>query len=346
MASKWIEYFKKYITWAILAVNVAVVAMIILSDEEYSAAFSAGSQVHPEWMAAACALLLASVFFEGVQLKMIFDRYGESYSLLNCFRVAIVTRYYSAITPACMGGQPAALLRLVSDGVHPGTAGMCVGVRVVLYQIGQLIDQLIMLALLPSLALGLGPVLSIALALGIVLGALLPVVMLLSILLPSWTNKGIYAVATVGAKLRLISDHAAFCQKARDLIAPYRESLHNMRARDCVWITFCAMVQVALFSAVAYAACRACDVSLGLIESSCRMLALNTAVTFLPIPGGMGAAEGAFYLIFDPVVPDGRIMLALVIWRCASYFFLLLTGIVESGLYALTSMRKGRKHTA
>lgn len=341
--NKWIDYFKKYITWIMLAINLAVILTIILTDDEYSAAFAPGQHIRPLWMAAACGIYLLSVALEGLQLKFILGRYAEKYSFWKSMRAALVTRYYSAITPACLGGQPAVLLRLISDGVQAKNAGMSVGVRVIFYQFGQLIDQLLMLLYLPRLSLTMGPVLWTALALGIVLGGALPLLLLLSLALPSWTRRGIHAVATAGHKLRLIGDTEGFCQMAEDKITPYRDSLYRLRPMDCAWVTLLAMVQVAVLSAVAYAACLACGTHIGLIDSICRMLTLNTAVNFLPIPGGMGAAEGSFYLIFGPVVPDGRIMLALVIWRAASYLFLLLAGVAESGLYALESSLRRRK---
>ena len=164
--SRWIDHFKKYLTWIILAVSVGVLVFIIRSDDELQEAFSRGT-LHPGWMVAACAIFLLSVAMEGILLKVILSCYREKYSLWRSLRIALVTRYYSAITPTNLGGQPAALLRLMGDGISPAAAGMCVGMHVVFFQFAQFFLQLMMLFFLPRLVLNLNPVVWFAMGFGI-----------------------------------------------------------------------------------------------------------------------------------------------------------------------------------
>ena len=67
MIKKTIDFFKKYGTWIILAVNICVLAVIIITDEDFSKGFIALEKLSPFMMVMCFAVFALTFVFEGLQ---------------------------------------------------------------------------------------------------------------------------------------------------------------------------------------------------------------------------------------------------------------------------------------
>ena len=64
---------------------------------------------------------------------------------------------------------------------------------------------------------------------------------------------------------------------------------------------------------------------------------VNLASSFMPLPGGTGAAEGSFVVVFQMFVSKDIIRSAMVLWRAATYYF----PIFISAPFAWIGRKKG-----
>ncbi|HOV68963.1 MAG TPA: lysylphosphatidylglycerol synthase domain-containing protein, partial [Clostridia bacterium] len=72
---------------------------------------------------------------------------------------------------------------------------------------------------------------------------------------------------------------------------------------------------------------------------------LYLAVSVMPTPGGVGFAEGGFYLVFYNLFPTASIVSALLLWRGITYYLLLFAGgiaIMADSVYKLILKKKCR----
>ena len=60
----------------------------------------------------------------------------------------------------------------------------------------------------------------------------------------------------------------------------------------------------------------------------------------IPLPGGVGVADGGFYLILNSMFGSENINFALVMWRLLSFYLPILTGV----FLLFTDKRKEKKH--
>ena len=54
----------------------------------------------------------------------------------------------------------------------------------------------------------------------------------------------------------------------------------------------------------------------------------DLAVSFIPLPGGSGAAEISFLAIFTSLVPEQTAFWALLFWRLFSYYSFIIQGFI------------------
>ena len=65
---------------------------------------------------------------------------------------------------------------------------------------------------------------------------------------------------------------------------------------------------------------------------------IYASIALVPTPGNVGAAEGAFYLVFSAMGSDG-VFWAMLVWRVFSYYAFIAAGALVYGVNALQAKR-------
>lgn len=346
MIKKTIDFFKKYGTWIILAVNICVLAVIIITDEDFSKGFIALEKLSPFMMVMCFAVFALTFVFEGLQFYYITRMFGTKFPLGASIHAIIVERYYSAITPTCIGGQPALMFYLMHRGVPGPEAASAMSLRFILYQFTLVAGLLALFVLMPIIGISINAVMMTALIVGTLVAAAVPLVILLFAIFPKISYKGIRLISDLAYKLRITKDADKLYDKVTDTVMMYSRSMKRLKFRYTVVVIFFAIAQFATIMSMPYLASYACSVEIPYIESFGYTLILNTAVAYMPTPGASGAAEGAFFTLFKDMIPAASIMIVMLLWRLASYYFVIISGMIESGIMAISSAFKKHKKTA
>ncbi len=112
---KIVAFFKKFGTWVILAVNIAVISLIIASDPDFREGFRALESLSLPYVALCFFVLFAFLPVAKERSLYVFLRmFRCSVSADRSKRAVIVERYYSAITPTNIGGQPPLMVQCSS----------------------------------------------------------------------------------------------------------------------------------------------------------------------------------------------------------------------------------------
>ncbi len=70
---------------------------------------------------------------------------------------------------------------------------------------------------------------------------------------------------------------------------------------------------------------------------------LYIAISFVPTPGTVGAAEGGFHVIFAARFGAGAVFAPMLIWRFLTYYLMLIVGSVLVILDELNTFRRSKK---
>ena len=77
---------------------------------------------NPWYLCAAVACMLAIIVLEGFSLFLIVRKLGFKGKAAKSMAYASIDAYYSAVTPSATGGQAAAAVYMVKDGMTAGSA--------------------------------------------------------------------------------------------------------------------------------------------------------------------------------------------------------------------------------
>lgn len=260
----------------------------------------------------AYAFLLMLVFFvcEGVNIGSGLDLAGRKVPFSHMLKYSAAGFFFSSITPSSSGGQPAQLVLMHRDGIGMHKGILALILELVSFQTSVVLISALSFALFHSSICRESALLYAA---GITLNA--SVLVLLA------------AVVFSGKSRRTVAGIAVFFagKHRRDIlkwIARYNMSVKLLKGRKSVLLRMIAVSCIQLLSlfSVTYIV----YLALGMSGEEYFLLAGLQSIVFasvsaLPLPGGAGAAEGGFALMFSDVFPADSMGAAIILSRVMTF---------------------------
>lgn len=275
----------------------------------------------PRYLMLAAVLALFPWFWHSIRLSIWSRFFGVRISRLNLLRIAVATDVGSVVAPVVVGGTPFKMGMLIQQGLQPGHAATVT-------LLGQLEEAVFFLSVIPVSLLLTKPwenplwqragdfmnnhAISLLLGIGVVAGVAV------------FLKKSPFFRQFLRGRINR-SEHwqtmiADFRDAIRLVYSSGRKSfLLSMLAITGQWLSrFSILVAILL--------------ALGLQVDYFTIFMLQwmvfVAMLVVPTPGGTGAAEGAFYLVFSTMIPRAAIGPVMTGWRLVLYYFMLLVGVV------------------
>ena len=149
-------------------------------------------------------------------------------------------------------------------------------------------------------------------------------------------------VFAIGHKLKLIKDIRKLENKIDKGLVDYTVSINHMKEekRNTLLLIINSFLKLTFYFSITYFV----YLAIGLIGFSfldiIGIQSLHyTAVSFIPTPGTVGAAEGGFYILYNTIFPREILVFAMILWRFISYYFV----IIMSGIVTLANFIHKRK---
>ena len=262
---------------------------------------------------------------------------GEDWKLAR--RTVIFGRYYDNITPAAVGGQPFQIYYLHKSGKLPS------GLATTLPMIGMISLQIgfIILALVCFIAGASDKMMMLGVTawLGLLFYAFWPVMVLIATFFPKTTAKIINFVVKLLAKVKIIKNRDAAVKRIEYEVGEYAASVKMiLKQRGLLAKLIIIMVIYnILIASIPFFVLTAFGGDVAYWPSLCLTVAVMSAVYFVPTPGNSGAAEGAFYLVFN-ALSTGYVFWAMLIWRFFTYYIYIIMGPIT---YLIIKIEK-KKH--
>lgn len=276
------------------------------------------------WIAAAIFCQFANVFIDAYVLFKITHNYDESFNLKKSLKTTAVGQFFSVITPGAIGGQPMQLYCMKKQNVHTGVATSSLIQKFLIYQ--TTITFYSFIALICNLDIFRGRLSGAMLGLSL-FGFISHAVVILFVFMFSFNRKLTSSIIrkffNLLAKLKIIKDPSEKAEKIKCQLMKFHESNIKLYKNRKMFISICALtvLQLTLIFAVPYTIYR----SFHFFEANFfDMLTGQAFVTmvssFMPLPGGSGAAEGSFYVFFEIFFKANTIKSAILVWRIITYF--------------------------
>ena len=246
----------------------------------------------------------------------------------------LIGRYYDNITPAAIGGQPFQIYYMNKNSDAKGGLATTIPIiGMISGQIGFLIVAVICF-LFGSLSIDNAALIAAA-CFGLIFYAFWPIAVIIATFLPKATTELITLGVKFLAKIHIIKDKKKAIEKAENGVQDYAKCVKMILKTRGLFLKTILISTIfhLLICSIPFFVLTAFGGSIDFLPCFVTIVAVTSAVYFVPTPGNAGAAEGTFYAIFS-ALSSGYVFWAMLIWRFFSYYaYIILGGITYLLMY-------------
>lgn len=303
----------------------------LLKDIGFTGLYNAIRKADPWYLVLGLGLAIVYFAGEGEVIRSVVGSLGHPVTRRRGFIYACIDFYFSAITPSATGGQPVCIYYMSKDKIPVSVSSLSLLLHTVVYK--SILVILGFWVLLAKRDWFSGGHLSVKLL--FLLGILINVITIAVCLLAMFSRRAIRKMAIFGirlaGKIKLIKKPDEVIHRLLRSLETYANGAEYIRTHLGLLlrvIIVTTIQRIAMFS-VSFCVYKA----IGLSEYSLfDMIALQTliamAIDSLPLPGGVGATEGVFSMLYKTVYGVETLVPALVLTRGINYYFALIVSSI------------------
>lgn len=336
---------------ALLIFNILVIAVIIIveftGDRERVEIGTVLTTWGENWYYLLALLAVVVVYYLclaakiSVFIKALTGRFRKKLS----FSTAVLGKYYDNITPFGSGGQPFMMFNL-GRKLDVGHSTSIPVADFIVSQFTFIVVALTVFIVNPGVMAG-NEFLKVAAYIGLGFYSFIPLVVILFSIFPGAITAIAKFLCRVGHKIKLIKNLEKAENKVTSSVSRYTSSLKHVGKK---WP---CLIIVAIISALSwwalnsmpYMVLRACGVEADYFDTVCMGFFVYAAITVVPTPGNAGAAEGAFYAIFQSL-SGGFLFWGTMLWRFGIYYISLIAGFSVTVYQYVHVARKEKRAAA
>jgi len=314
------------------------------------------------WLLGGVGLFILMFFADTMMFYCLIKRSTGKGRLGLAYKVSSVGKYYDAITPFSVGGQPSQIINLARAGVSPGVATSIPIIKLIIYSLvytlvilGFLIFGLPFLPIESNLVEFFKIFLKFFAYLGLLFTALVCVVFMLVGNGKIIGRSVVRWVVRLGYKMRIVKDYRKSYNKIMNQVLEYQSSMQYLRRNKgtlfaCIFfglIEVLAYFSIPFTVVMAFTANPITSFSLGmatLLICIVKFMVCQMASVVIPLPGGTGMMEISFAILFGGTSMLGAYFaFGLLAWRLLTYYLTIIQGFTVSTVDNITRMVKNKK---
>lgn len=279
-------------------------------------------------------------------------RFGVSY------QASSLGKYYEAITPLNLGGQPAQIVYLSQHKVSPGVATSIPIIRVTLINFATIFVSIFLFVVhIPNITGGNGfiniliGILEILAYIGLILNTLYFLAMFIIANSKVVGRSLARTMVKVGYKLHIFKNYRTAYKKIINQVSEYRSSIDYLKRHMVTLLLSVVLVIVevlALASIPFFVTIGLTDITFASNyaffefwgECLIKYYICYFASAYIPLPGGTGMMEISFVILFSSIIGPNFVVWGFLIWRFASYYMTIIQGFILSITNLLASCFK------
>lgn len=284
-------------------------------------------------------------FVIGIILVILTRISHPRYKVLDGYINVLVAALFHGITPSASGGQIAQFYVFKKQGVDTGDAGSILWIEFIIYQTALTVLSAFFIILRFTDFYSQFSSLFIFVILGFIINGSV-IVFLIALArfkrLHDWIkNKGVY----LGVKLHIVKDPEVTVRNIEIQLERFRdEVVHFKDHKFKIAVTFMLnILRLLIYYSVPFFVFMAMgqDVDLSMLID-CIAMGSFVAITssMIPIPGASGGTEMIFVLMFGNLFGSTIASAAMLLWRFATYYFVMIIGAI---LFLYIKLKKARQ---
>ncbi|MDN5359213.1 MAG: glycosyltransferase 2 family protein [Thermotogaceae bacterium] len=316
----------KWLMVSVILGLIVVIGFFFIGDfQENIAVFKSIDLV---WFAISGICLLIFWLSESLTIYTTAKISGVKLSLWKAIETNMVGQFYNSVTPFASGGQPMQILRLYRLGIDVSKATAVLISRFLIYQTTiTILGVFIMFVFFDKI--NSLPSISILAVFGFLINSAVIFFLLIFSFSPLLTRKIFDLILFLVSPFKFGKKMKKSEEQWITKIGEFHSAMKNLgKAPFKLFIAFLfTSIQIFFYFSIPYCIYRMLEpptVPFSEIFSFQGILFL--IISFVPVPGAGGAAEGGFYLFFKNFFAPSNIAGAVILWRIMSYYMNIFIG--------------------
>lgn len=283
------------------------------------------------WIIIAIVIYYFGIFIETISLKLIINEYNKNYSLLDTFKLNIITKFFNGITPLASGGQPFQIYKLHADKIKISDATSIVIGNYLLYQIALILLSIVCYIInLIFKIVSFSPIIMFLFWIGFAFNF---IIFLFTYIIGSSkiiSKRTSSIIASILGKLRIIRNIQKVTSNLENTWYELYNSFKFLKNNKIIIIKGFILYFVGIcitFTTVLFVF-NALNLgnNINLIECIVTSSFVFISGSFIPIPGGTGGVEYVFFELFGYFIVGASLKSILLIWRFVTFIVPILFG--------------------
>lgn len=282
-----------------------------------------------QWILVAVISMMLYWVFEAKTLQSVIFLMRKDYKFKDAFKVTMTGQYFNSITPFASGGQPMQLYALTKQELAVGRAGSALMIKFIIYQTILTIYSLILILWKAAFFKNKMSNLFYLIGIGFTVNASVIICLIIFSRYRKLTQKLIIALSKILQKLRLVKNMSKLEIRINENLDQFHDNMEIVkRSKSLISkAVIYTMFQLTIYFTIPYFI----YLSFGMRGAGIGSMIAGTAfvimlTAFIPLPGAVGGAEGAFYMFFSLFFVFNNIMAAILLWRLITFYSCIIFG--------------------
>ncbi|MCS7175402.1 lysylphosphatidylglycerol synthase transmembrane domain-containing protein [Pseudothermotoga sp.] len=313
---------------AVLIVLLSLIIVLVIAGlTDIKLTIEAIRRISLSWFAYVLLLVSFDWLAETLTVWMFARSYKAKIPLLYLFKITLVGRFFSAITPFSTGGQPAQIAFLGKRGTEYGEATAMLVSRFIFYQI--VVTAISVAGLIRAYSLFEKKISNFSLLafFGFALNTFVLFLLFLFTLNRNLAEGLISKISKVLVALRIVKNRGTFQKNLIEQTKLFHECM--LKTTKDLFTTSLALIAASLEVwakvSITYFVGRSLGITCSYIDVIMTQLVVFLVASFVPTPGATGASEGVYTLFFKHLFGP-KTVAALLVWRFFTYYLNILIG--------------------
>jgi len=319
---------KKSIFNAVFVIAVFGFTMFsIFRGEDLRDIFSKVIKASPGYLLLGVICVILYIYIESDIIHYMLHSLGIKSKRFTCFLFSGVGFFFSCITPASSGGQPAQIYYMKKSKIPIPISTVVLMIVTITFKLVLVVIGLFLIffqqGFINRYLNGILPIFYLGIALNFVV--------VVSMMVLTFNQKLAKNVMITGLKLleklKLLKHNPKRAQRLSKSMDSYNDAAQYLRANKFVIfrVFFITLVQRFILFFATYFTYKAFGLHGARIYDIVMLQAvISISVEMLPLPGGMGISEGLFLAIFIPIFGSNLLMPGMILSRGLGYYTQLL----------------------
>ena len=282
-----------------------------------------------QWIVVAAFAMLLYWILEAKALQSIVALMKKDYKFKQSFRVTMIGQYFNSITPFASGGQPMQMYALTKQDLGAGSSGSALMIKFIIYQSILTIYSLVLILWKSAFFKSKMSNLFYLIAIGFTINASVIICLIIFSRYRKLTQKLIIGLSKILGKFKLVKNISKLEGRINDNLDQFHDNMEIVKHSKKIMIkaVIYTTMQLTIYFSIPYFIYLSFGMTGATIGSMIAATAFVIMLTsFIPLPGAVGGAEGAFYMFFTLFFISNNIMAAILLWRLITFYSCIIFG--------------------